>query len=109
MFNLFAIGLGRGLGAKIYVWPDETTNDLVVVNLIHFDFIEWPQHFDILVEYAILLNSRHGRRMVLLETHDHMAHQGTLRRQESTACLKSHCMPHLAVFKTVPLGVLVGI
>lgn len=56
----------------------KTSNDLMVVNLIHLDFIERSQYLDVLIKHLILMNGRHSRGMMLLEAHNHVADKGAL-------------------------------
>lgn len=82
---------------------DKASDDLMVVDLVHFDFIEGAQDFDILAEDIVFGDCGHRRRVMLLEAHDHMADQRALRWQESATRLQCHSVPHLAVLQSILL------
>ena len=56
------------------LWLYETTYDLMVIDLVHFNLIKGPQNFNIFLKHLVFQNRGHGWRMVLLEAHDHVAH-----------------------------------
>ena len=88
---------------------NEITNDLMIVDLVHFDLIQRSEYLNVFIKYLIFLNSSHGWRVMLLEAHNHMAYQWALRWQESSTRLKSHCMPHFTVLETIFLEIVVSL
>ncbi len=58
----------------VVLWFYETSYNLMVIDLVHFNLIKGPQDFNIFLKHLVFENRGHGGRMVLLETHDHVAY-----------------------------------
>ena len=52
---------------------DKAPNDLMVVDLIHFNLVQRSEHLYVFIEDIFLRNSCHSRRVMLLKAHDHVA------------------------------------
>ena len=87
--------------SAVVLWLYEISYNLMVIDLVHFNLIKGPQDFNIFLKDLVFQNRGHGWRMVLLETHDHVAYKGTLGGQKCTTTLQSHRMPHFAVLNTI--------
>lgn len=90
------------------IWLYEAPNYLMVIYLIHLDFVERSKHLDIFAKDVVFGYGCHGWGVMLLEAHYHVAYQRALRRQESTARFKSHGMPHLTVLETILFEVIIA-
>jgi hypothetical protein len=78
-FATLATSLRLLLARSMILRLDKVSDDLMIVDLVHFDFIERAQDFDILGEDVVFLDCGHCRRVMLLEAHDHMADKRALR------------------------------
>ena len=50
----------------------ELSDDLVIVDLIHFYFVEGTKHLDCFIEYLVFNNCSHCWGVMLLEAHNHV-------------------------------------
>ena len=81
----FASCLRLLLGSLLVLRLDEASNDLMIIDLVHFNFIQRSQNLYVFVEDIVFRNGCHCRTVMLLETHYHMADEWAFRRQERSA------------------------
>jgi hypothetical protein len=108
-FATLATSLRLLLARSMILRLDKVSDDLMIVDLVHFDFIERAQDFDILSEDVVFLDCGHCRRVMLLEAHDHMADKRALRWQKGATRLQCHGVPHLAVLQSILLELIAAI